>query len=381
MGQNLYAGGGREHWLALTKFHGLGPALIKRLIEYFGNPEKVLAADSTQLQQVSGIGKTLALQLADKSGLEQMRKNVDAELAQLQRKNYSFLCPDDVLYPDLLKTIFDPPTCLYYHGNLECLQQPALAIIGSRAATSYGRQISFQLSRDLARKGITIVSGMAFGIDSESHRGALAGGGKTVAVLGCGLDVVYPPQNRGLYQEVAESGALLTEYPPGTRPEGFRFPARNRIISGCVLGVIVVEAALKSGSLITARLALEQGREVFAVPGRVDSVKSAGAHKLLQQGAHLVHNTDDILEELGIAMSMQPTLNPKQTSGGEDWLCQGEKQLLSCLDIYPVTIDEIVRSSGLPPGEIHSLLLSLEFKGMVKQTPGQQYGLMVSADK
>ncbi len=365
----------RGHWLALTKLHGLGPGLIKRLIEHFGSPDKVFAAETTHLLEVSGIGKSIARQLEDKSGLEAIRKEVQAELQLLQRRRFSVTCLDGELYPDLLKNIYDPPACLYYQGDLGCLQQPALAIIGSRAATSYGKQISFQLARDLAARGITVVSGMALGIDSESHRGALDGGGKTVGVLGCGLDVVYPPQNKSLYRQVVASGALLTEYPLGTRPDGFRFPARNRIISGSVLGVIVVEAALKSGSLITARLALEQGREVFAVPGRVDSVKSAGAHKLLQQGAHLAHCADDILEELGMAMAMHSPGDPQQAEDAGVQLNQGEKQLLSCLEVYPATIDEIVNSSGLAPGELHSLLLGLELKGLVRQTPGQQYGL------
>ncbi len=365
----------REHWLALTKFHGLGPALISRLVEYFGSPAQVFSADSTQLQEVPGIGKSLVRQFADRKGIEQIKGTVQAELGLLQNKKFSLACPDEDLYPTLLKTIYDPPACLYYHGRLECLKQPTLAIIGSRAATSYGRQVSFQLARDLARKGITVISGMALGIDSESHRGALAGGGKTVAVLGCGLDVVYPPQNKKLYQEVRENGALITEYPAGTRPEGFHFPARNRMISGSALGVIVVEAALKSGSLITARLALEQGREVFAIPGRVDSVKSAGAHKLLQQGAHLVNSADDILEELGIAMVMNQGGGAKSDPGSADGLSWEEKQLLSCLEVYPATIEQIIQASGLPPGELNGLLLGLELKGLVRQVPGQQYEL------
>ncbi len=369
----------RVQWLALTKFQGLGPALIKRLIDHFGSPADVFSATKGQLQEVPGIGNSLAAQLVSSSRREQVQAIVRDELNLLQEKRFSLACPEDVLYPESLKNIYDPPASLYYRGTLCCLQQPSIAIIGSRAATSYGKQISFQLARELAQKGITVVSGMALGIDSESHRGAIAGGGKTVGVLGCGLDVVYPPQNKKLYNEVVECGALLTEYGPGTKPEGFRFPARNRIISGTVLGVIVVEAALKSGSLITARLALEQDREVFAVPGRVDSVKSAGTHQLLKQGAHLVHSAADIIDEIGIAMTMHQVSVPQKNDEKNEHLEAGEKQILSCLDVYPATIDEIVRMSGHALGEIHGLMLGLELKGLVKQYPGQQYGLTGSS--
>ncbi len=322
---------------------------------------------------VAGLGKKVVRLFADRAGIDGARVLARQELQNLCRRDSSIICLDEQRYPQLLRAIHDPPVLLYCRGNLECLQQPAVAIVGSRAATTYGRRISFELGRDLARRGICVVSGMACGIDGEAHRGALAGGGSTIGVLGCGIDVIYPRQHARLFAEVADNGVLVSEYALGAGPEAFHFPARNRIISGLVLGVVVVEAARQSGSLITARLALEQDREVFAVPGRVDSFKSRGAHRLLQQGARLVSCADDILEELDLAASMHTLPGP------EDSICQSvgtsevEQQLLSCLDVYPVNIDELVRLSELPPAEVHDLLLRLELKGLVRQLPGQQY--------
>jgi DNA processing protein len=262
---------------------------------------------------------------------------------------------------------------LYVQGNCACLQKPAVAIIGSRAASSYGKRISAQLAHELARAGIVVVSGLAAGIDGHAHKGCLEDGGETVAVLGCGVDVVYPRVHAGLYRQVSGQGVLVSEYPLGTPPDGFRFPARNRIISGLSLGVIVVEATRKSGSLITARLALDQGREVFAVPGRIDSKKSEGTHWLIQQGAHLVQTVRDVLEELELAVSLH-VVDPDPVAGTvSDDLSGQEKQLYSCIGVYPTDIDALSVQSGLSPGTLHDLLLRLELKGCIRQLPGQQY--------
>ncbi len=362
----------KEKWLTLSRIPGLGPALLARLLAEIGTPENIFQASAARLSQVSGIGKKLVRTFNDQTFLENLRASVRQELATLSRRNFLFHCPGSSSYPRLLENIYDPPACLYSSGPLESLKKPAIAVVGSRAATSYGKQISYTLSRDLGKMGFTVVSGLALGIDSEAHRGAIAGGGETVGVLGCGLDVFYPKQNEKLYTQVAQNGAVISEYPLQTKPDAFRFPARNRIISGISLGVIVIEATVKSGSLITARLALDQGREVFAVPGRIDSAKSGGTHRLLQQGAHLVHCAKDIVDELALVCQshdFSPELRRQALSSDE-------QKVLPFLEVYPLNIDKLADASGKEPAQLHSLLLSLELKGYVRQVPGQQYELI-----
>ncbi len=301
------------------------------------------------------------------------RQRALAELERLDRINVVLLTPASSVFPESLRAIPDSPVLLYCRGTLDWLDKPAVAVIGARTATDYGRRIAEGLAAELAALGITIVSGAAYGIDAAAHRGALTAGGGTVAVLGCGIDVVYPRAHADLFREIADNGLLLSEYPLGTQPEGFRFPARNRIISGLVKGVVVVEATEKSGSLITARLALDQGREVFAVPGRIDSPKSAGTHRLIQQGAHLVHTVADIVEGLSWSKA--------EACAGFNWarsdengtITAPEQLVLDSLDTYPRDIDTLVRLSGLPLVEIHGLLLQLELQGLIRQLPGQQY--------
>lgn len=360
-------------WLALSFLPGLGATRIHRLVDFFGTPAAVLAATPQVLRQVEGIGGKAGQVLSDRAAVENAFRQAELELRRLADHKLVLLCPDDPRYPRCLCPLADPPVLLYCLGDLACLTRPAVAIVGSRAATSYGKRISFELARELAGRGICVVSGMALGIDGQAHDGALAGGGATIGVLGCGADVVYPPQHGALFEEVGRQGLLLTEYPLGSRPEGFRFPERNRIISGLSLGVVVVEASLKSGSLITAGLALEQGREVFAVPGRIDSVKSQGPHRLLQQGAKLVHSVDDIMEELSLTgMFAEQTLDDLPGLSPAP-LTEAEQRLWSCLDVYPLTVDQLVRQSGFDPAQVLSLLLDLELKGMVRQLPGQEY--------
>lgn len=360
-------------WLTLSFLPGLGCTRIHRLIDVFGTPAAVLAATSQALRQVEGIGGKVSRVLADRAAVETAGRQAELELRRLGDHNLVLLCPFDPRYPEFLHSIADPPVLLYCKGNLTCLARPAVAIVGSRAATAYGKRISFELGRELAARGVCVVSGMAMGIDGQAHAGALAGGGATIGVLGCGADVVYPPQHGALFEEVGRQGLLLTEYPLGSRPESFHFPERNRIISGLSLGVVVVEASLKSGSLITAGLALEQGREVFAVPGRIDSVKSQGAHRLLQQGAKLVRGVDDILEEFSLA-GIFAERSPDDFPGPPPApMTAAEEQLWNCLDVYPLTVDELVRQSGFHPAQVLSLLLDLELKGMVRQLPGQEY--------
>ena len=362
-----------EDWLTLAFLPGLGCVHIARLVREAGGPAEALQQGGRS-GRASGerSGPQQAL-LADRGQIEAARERARREIDLLERARISLVswtCPQ---FPDALRTIADSPVLLYVRGDLGCLRESTVALIGSRAASDYGRRVATMLATDLAAHGVSVVSGAAYGIDAAAHQGALEAGGRTAAVLGCGVDVAYPRTHADLLQAIASQGVLLSEYPLGTRPEGFRFPARNRIISGLAQGVVVVEATEKSGSLITARLALDQGREVFAVPGRIDSLKSAGTHRLIQQGAHLVQTVADILEGL----SWHGTVSrPAVLADGEaspEPLAPGERQLLASLDTYPRDIDTLVRRTGLPVGEIHALLLQLELRGLIRQLPGKLY--------
>ena len=358
-------------WLTLSFLPRLGAVSIRRLSAAFGSPGEVLQASKARLRQVKGITERQLASLCDADSLKAAREHARHEQQKCQAVNISLIPFDHPAYPELLAAIHDPPILLWVRGNIKLLSGPAIAIVGSRAASEYGLRVSRKLARDLVQHKLILVSGMALGIDGEAHRGALAGGGSTVGVLGCGLDVVYPRAHARLYGEVIKAGALVSEYPLGTRPDGFRFPARNRIISGLSRGVVVVEAAGRSGSLITARMALEQGREVFAVPGRVDSMKSNGSHRLLKEGAGLVRSAQDILEELDFlkarsSEAVNPVAEPVELS-------EMEMQVYKLLDVYPITIDEIIRAVDLSATAIIEILLMLELKGAVRQLPGQQY--------
>lgn len=325
---------------------------------------------TSDLRSRPGIRPHLADILADTRHIAAARQSARDELTRLDRLNITLLTPDSPAFPPALRDIPDSPVLLYCRGGLDWLDLPAVAIIGSRAASDYGRRIAAALAADLAAAGMIIVSGAAYGIDAAAHRGALTSGGGTIAVLGCGVDVPYPRAHAELLASIAANGLVLSEYPLGTRPEAFRFPVRNRIISGLARAVVVVEATEKSGSLITARLALDQGREVFAVPGRVDSPKSVGTHRLIQQGAHLVLNAADILEELSWSGK-----HAAGKAGGNPVpiLTELEQRLLTALDVYPLDIDALVQTTGLAVAELHGLLLQLELKGLIRQIPGQQY--------
>jgi DNA processing protein len=299
----------------------------------------------------------------------------------------------DERYPERLRAIHDPPAVLYCDGMPETQDRQAVAIVGSRRATPYGLRVTDALAGELSRLGFTIVSGFARGIDAAAHRAALAAGGRTIAVLGCGLDVDYPHGHASLRTEIAGSGAVLTEFEPGTPPLAAHFPRRNRIISGLALGVVVIEAAEDSGSLITARLALEQGREVFAVPGPIDAQTSRGPHGLLKQGAKLVEAVEDILEELLPQMEapLPPTLsgNPllprlqrvmgrgkrEEESSELEGLSPEDRIIYSLMTRDPRHLDDLTERSGLPAAEVARILLGLELKALVRQLPGQRYCL------
>lgn len=365
-----------QDWLTLHFTPGLGPAGLKQLIDYFGGPRQILDAEYGDIVTVPGVRKAAATKICSKQAIEKAKK----ELERTEKANISIITLNDPDYPAILRNIHDPPFLLYVKGDPKALDCAGIGVVGSRAATEYGKHVSKNLAARLAQKGLTVISGLALGIDTAAHKGALAAGGKTVGILGCGIDVVYPRQNIRLFREVSESGAIATEYPMGTRPEGYHFPARNRIISGLSLGVAVVEAARKSGSLITAQLALDQGRDVFAVPGRVDSSKSEGAHRLLQDGAKLVLSVDDIIEELNpglLGKYFKPAENGSDSKKKFQGLDAEANRIYSFLDVYPKSIDEIIRGTGLTAQKVSELLLTMELKGMVAALPGKQYQKVV----
>jgi DNA processing protein len=363
-------------WLGLKTVPGVGNRLFLHLIQHFGGPEKVFSASRRELSQVEGVSDRLASVIQG----HKIPKEVQHDLALAQENGVSVITFSDPNYPTLLRQIHDPPPVLYVCGRLHP-DSLNIAIVGSRNATSYGLSVTERLSGNLARRGFTVVSGMARGIDATAHKGALAAGGKTIAVLGCGLNTIYPAENKSLFYRIAESGAVISEFPFLTPPDAHNFPVRNRIISGLALGTVIVEATQKSGSLITARLAAEQGREVFAVPGSVTSFKSMGTHRLIKQGAKLVEHVDDIVEELNIARPI-PTIGTAEsakvatTAGKEEAtipLTPEEKRIIDELSPYPVHIDKLVRHLSLSAAQVSSLLLQLELKGLVTQSPGKLF--------
>ncbi len=356
-------------WMALSFVPGLGARGIRQLIDRFGTPGAVFSACGKGLEKGTGIRRNVAETLA---GPAPLREKARCQLQRLQSGGAKAICPDDDNYPQLLKEIADSPPVLYVQGHVELLRSLCVAMVGSRAATAYGRRSGFALARDLASAGVTVVSGLAMGIDGEAHSGALSVRGGTIGVLGCGLDVIYPRQNNGLYEQIREHGLLVTEYPLGTRPDGFRFPARNRIIAGMSSGVVVVEAARKSGSLITAEMAMDEGRDVFAVPGQIDSFKSGGTHSLLQQGAKLVQSVEDILVELGGCPRNSGSEAGSQASPPEPDIDPEANKLLQAIDVYPAPRNELIAATGLGPAKIAELLLLLELEGLVELLPGDE---------
>ncbi len=353
-------------WISLSLVPGLGVTGLWKLVDYFKNPGNVLQASLKELRQVSGIRFSQVENLGRRD--ENLQRGRD-ELHRMELVGVQALTWDDSFYPELLRKIPDAPPVLYISGKKDLLKKKCIAIVGSRAATGYGRKVAHSLAKALAGHSMTVVSGLALGIDARAHWGALDGSGDTIGVLGCGLDVVYPRQNEVLYRKIIGNGVLVSEYPLGTRPEGFRFPARNRIIAGLSRGIVVVEAARKSGSLITAQLALDYGREVFAVPGQIDSHKSTGCHWLLQQGAKLTQSVEDILEEFpGENTVNLPELleSNKKISGLEP----DSFQLLKVLEPYSQTRDQVIDRVELSAARVNELLLLLELEGLVEILPG-----------
>ncbi len=355
---------------------GLGDATLRRLVQQFASPAAVLAASPGDLIAGGGLSPELADAIRTRPDRE-TTKRIEHELRVIERLRLTVLTCAESAYPARLLTIPDPPPLLYLSGTLAEVDRHAVAVVGSRQATPAGRAVTEQLSRELARAGFTVVSGLARGVDAAAHRGAVAADGRTLAVLGCGIDQTYPPEHKKLREAVEAHGAVLSECPVGAPPHSHHFPKRNRIISGLSLGVLVTEAATESGSLITARLAAEQGREVFAVPGPIMSEYSRGPHGLIRQGAKLVERVDDILEELlpQLDEAMRMRLKNRGTAPipSERPLGVNESTICAQLSFDPIHIDDIVQRTGLSVSDVQAVMLLLELDGRAKQLPGHLY--------
>ncbi len=349
--------------IGLLALPGIGPAITERLIRHFGSPQEVLKASRADIMGLSWLSPTAKEALIQ--GVDQ--KKLDYCFEALEKLGAWILYRDDPRYPSSLKEIFKPPLVLFGVGDIEILNKNSVAIVGARRATRYGQEIAMNMARGLSSEGLVVVSGMAIGIDTSAHKGALGAQGKTIAVLGSSLDRPYPARNRGLMKEISENGAVITEFLPGTNPEPANFPRRNRLVCGLAKGVVVVEAGLRSGSLITASLALEQGKEVMAVPGSVRSLVSKGTHWLIKQGAFLVEDHKDVLEVLGLDSGARDHEIKKRITVNDP----KKRRVLEILGPYPLFIDDIITASGLDPGEVNAILLDLELEGLVEALPGK----------
>lgn len=356
-----------RYWVGLSLVPEIGPVLSRRLIAEFDVPSRIFKADSGELRRVEGLGHEKAAYIKAFRSWEV----VDHHLRESEKKKIRVVTFAEPSYPEVLREIESAPVVLYMKGEYKSEDRYAVAVVGSRKHTGYGESVARKFSAELALSGLTIVSGMARGIDTLAHVSALSAGGRTLAVLGSGPDVTYPPENRKLAGMVAESGAIVSEFPPGTMPLKENFPRRNRLISGLSLGVLVVEATASSGSLITANYALEQNREVFAVPGNITSENSGGTNRLIRQGAKPVLETNDILEEL--APVLKGFIRAEQRQAAR--LSDNENRLCACMTREPMHIDLLSREAQLPVQIILDMLLSLELKGLVRQSGGKRFYL------
>jgi DNA processing protein len=362
-----------KYWIALKSIPGVGNITFPALVDKFVSLPAIFTAPVPQLTTIPGISKKTATAIACFKDWDKIKRELDLTYkAGIKITTYS-----DELYPAKLLNIYDRPAFIYVKGTLT-KDEINIAMVGSRQASTYGKYTTERISRELSIKGITIVSGLARGIDAAAHRGALTAQGRTIAVMGSGLDIIYPPENKKLYAEIEQSGAVISEYSLGTPPLANNFPARNRIISGMSYGVVVVEAGEKSGSLITARLALEQGREVFAVPGSIDSAGARGTNKLIKQGAKLVENIDDILEDILPQIEKTALLAASSVENSDvieppiiTKLTAIEKIIIDFISTNNLHIDEIIAATALSPAEALSSLMSLELKGIIQQHPGK----------
>ena len=368
-------------WLKIDRAEGVGPVTYARLIDKFGSPQAILGASVGQLTKVAGIGSKTAESIARTRD----KFDTEAELAMADKIGVWIINFHDSRYPASLKRIYDPPPVLYIKGTLEKSDNLAIAIVGSRRCSIYGSEQASRFAHLLASSGFTIVSGMARGIDTAAHTGALTAGGRTIAVQGCGLANIFPPENKKLFTQITTSGACISELPLTYEPLSENFPPRNRIIAGLSLATIVIEATARSGALLTATATLENGREVMAVPGKIDSPLSKGTHRLIKDGARLVDSIEDITEALGqigqtikghVNISTQkaeekietPLFEPEQLN-----LSENERAVFDCLSKEPVHIEDIIVQTELAPGSINASLIALRLKGLIKQLPGNSF--------
>jgi DNA processing protein len=357
-----------RYWIALSMLPEVGPVGAGKLLSAFGTPEKIFDARVKDLLAVDGIGISRAKSITGFSSWGTVEKQIKV----IEREGMQAVHIGDSAYPEMLREIDDPPVVVYVRGDILPQDKYAIAVVGSRNLTHYGEAVAENISEELACMGFTIVSGMARGVDSISHRSAIKAGGRTIAVLGSGVDVPYPPENRMLMNRIAEAGYVLSELPPGSPPDKENFPKRNRLISGLSMGVLVVEATSKSGALITARCALEQGREVFAVPGSITSANSEGTNELIKKGASLTRMAEDILSEL--APVLKGFIRSRDKVKIE--VTEEEGKLCNLLSGEPKQVDVISRESGLPASKVLAVLLGLELKGAVKQITGKRFYLV-----
>jgi DNA processing protein len=365
----------REAYIALNMVDGVGPIRLRALLDRFNEPQAILTATKVDLMQVEGVGEEVARSIM--SWREKV--DLDEELKRIEKAAVLVVTRDDPEYPKNLREVYDPPIVLYVRGTLSERDALAIAVVGSRRTTLYGQDMARKLAYQLGRVGVTVVSGLARGIDTAAHTGTLQAKGRTVAVIGCGIDIMYPAENEKLANEIVEKGgAVVTEFPFGVKPDKQNFPMRNRIISGWSIGTVVVEANLKSGALITANQAAEQGRQVFAVPGRADSILSRGTNKLIKDGAKLTEDVEDILGEFEYLLPKKATEQAEATSGGGGTkpalvLTEMEEKVMAQLGREETAIDEVIRASGLTTACVSATLLSLEMKRLVRQLPGKLY--------
>jgi DNA processing protein len=372
---------GVEHWLRLAHAEGVGSVLFSRMVKQFGSAEKSLGASVAEMTQVEGIGDITAGKIARSRD----KFNVAKELEMAEKHGTTLICWDDPRYPPALKSIYDPPPILYVRGTLQRSDALSAAIVGSRRCSAYGSEQASRFGYLLASAGFTIVSGLARGIDTAAHRGALSAKGRTIAVQGCGLARVFPPENEKLAEMIAQSGAVVSELPMGYEPLAENFPARNRIIAALSLATLVVEAPHNSGALLTAKAALEYDRDVMAVPGKIDSPLSGGCHRLIKEGARLVDSIEDILDTLGYigeglkghteesAQQAEEKAQATLFDSARLNLSAAEKAILTGFDGEPMHVEHIIVQSGLAAGQVHSSIISLQLKGLMKQLPGGLY--------
>jgi DNA processing protein len=367
-----------KYWLALTSVKDIGPVIAKRLLSALRSPKSIFESGADNLKGVGGISESKIKGIYEFDSWDAVEKEIEA----VKKHNIRIIRYTDKEYPESLRHIDDSPVILYAKGNFTKKDKYAIAIVGSRNMTLYGRKITETIASELASYGLTIVSGMARGIDTVSHKGALDAGGRSIAVLGSGLDNPYPPENKGLFEELASAGCVISEFPIGTPPNRENFPQRNRLISALSLGVLVVEATANSGSLITANYALEQGKDVFAIPGNITSRNSEGTNTLIQKGAKLVQNVDDILEEIapqlkglvGSSKNISGKILSRDHEGLE--ITDEEKAICNILGSEPKHIDTVAREVKIQPARLLGLLLGLEIKGIVKQTEGKRFYIL-----